>query len=223
MLKTPRKAFAIRFICFLSLTLLLCGCGILEDTTNPIGMIVSSFRSTAEPAGVDEITTALEEQAATGTVTAGEGESITATPDPTEAAEFAETAVSIAAEAVEIVEEAAAEEATPTPTIQELEIWIPPQFDPAQDTPAGRALQDAVTVPVAACSSSAVVISSTPAGSAVDLKLLTIIPIGLVVSSRMPQPHRSSVRLRKQMKRIANALRGVFNIMTPFSLSYYKR
>ena len=144
MLKTPRKAFAIRFICFLSLTLLLCGCGILEDTTNPIGMIVSSFRSTAEPAGVDEITTALEEQAGTGTVTASTDESVTATPDPTEAAEFAETAVSIAAEAVEIVEEAAAEEATPTPTIQELEIWIPPQFDPAQDTPAGRALQDAV-------------------------------------------------------------------------------
>lgn len=140
MLKTPRKAFAIRFFCILSLLLFLTGCSILEDQTNPIGMAFAKFHPTAEPVGADDITAALETQAASEDDALIETAEIVQTEDAEETAEPIETAE---AEAIEIAYETETV-SEPTPVVQELKVWVPPQFDPSQGTQSGKAFQDAV-------------------------------------------------------------------------------
>lgn len=140
MLKSPRKAFAIRFFCILSLLLLLSGCSILEDTTNPIGMAFAKIHPSQEPVDADDITAALETQAVSEGGTLNEAAEGVAAEAAEETAEPIETAE---AEAIEITEEAEAV-SEPTPMVQELKVWIPPQFDPSQGTQSGKAFQDAV-------------------------------------------------------------------------------
>ncbi len=104
------------FIIFLLLLFCVAGCSLTEGQNTQIGDLLSKIGITQS----DSLNPVSIEQNVTAVLT------LESTPETTDELNVAETPV-------------------PTPTSYEIQIWIPPQFDPDKETKAGNALSEVIS------------------------------------------------------------------------------